>query len=210
MVVLSIALFTRVHGRMILRTSAVGRAFLCKGASEQAPPTTLLAQRLVDRRYRGRRILHLYDQLGVAFVLEPDHHRLLGVMHVPEHALTLLVEGARHDDPRHVRSTDPGASPPPLRFLRIGLGTHYVRERDLQATPESPQLVHVRGMDNQGVFGKLHFGHGRRLLSCILSLACPYHPTRRSLALASDDGFSTECVESEFCEVRLARGARRT
>jgi hypothetical protein len=81
-------------------------------------------------------------------------------MHVPEHALTLLVEGASCDDPRHVRSTDSGASPPPLRFLRIRMGTHYVRERDLQATPESPQLVHASYMDNQGVFGKLHFGHG--------------------------------------------------
>src|SRR5215210_7422688 len=143
----------------VLRSSDVGRAFLCKDPSEQAPLTTLLAQRLLDSCYRGRRVLHLYDQSGVAFVLEPDHHRLLGVMHVPEHALTLLVEGARCDDPRHVRSTDPGASPPPLRFLRIRLGTHYVREWDLQATLESPQLVHASHMDNQGVFGKLHFGH---------------------------------------------------
>jgi hypothetical protein len=39
------------------------------------------------------------------------------------------------------------------------LGTHYVRERDLQAASESPQLVHASYMDDQGVFGKLNFGH---------------------------------------------------
>src|SRR5215217_1062179 len=38
--------------------------------------------------------------------------------------------------------------------------THYVRERDLQAAPASPQLVHASYVDDQGVFGKLHFGHG--------------------------------------------------
>jgi hypothetical protein len=124
------------------------------------PPTLLLARRLLDSRYRSRRVLHLYDQSSVAFVLEPDHHRLLGVMHVPEHSLSLLVEGARCDDPRHVRSTEPGASPPPSRFLRIGLGIHYVRERDLQASPVSLQLIHASDMDNQGVFGKLHFCRG--------------------------------------------------
>src|SRR5215210_1509524 len=85
------------------------------------------------------------------------------------------------------------------------MGTHYVRERDLQTTPESPQLVHASYMDDQGVLGKLHFGHCGVTPSGLLSLPRTYHPTRRSLALASAEGYSPKCLEGEFCELRQFR-----
>jgi hypothetical protein len=36
-----------------------------------------------------------------------------------------------------------------------------------------------------------------------LSLPRTYHPTPLSLALASAEGYSPECVEGEFSELRL-------
>src|SRR5215208_3996920 len=46
------------------------------------------------------------------------------------------------------------------RLLRIRFGAFYVRERYLQAAPECEEAVHAFYMDDQGVLGKLHFGHG--------------------------------------------------
>src|ERR671913_1220251 len=88
---------------------------------------------LVDPRYGGFGIFHLYNQPSVAFVLKPDHHRLLRVVHVPEYQLALLVVSPRRDRPRHPYSPFHDAVPPHARLLRIRFGAFYVRERDLQA-----------------------------------------------------------------------------
>jgi hypothetical protein len=42
-------------------------------------------------------------QAGTSLVDQVDHHRLGGIVHIPEHPVTLVVEGASHDHPRTVR-----------------------------------------------------------------------------------------------------------
>jgi hypothetical protein len=56
------------------------------------------------------------------------------------------------------------------RLLRIRFGAFYVRERDLQAAPECEEAVHAFYMDDQGVLGKLHLGHGG-----VTPFPCAYH-----------------------------------
>src|SRR5215217_1062180 len=168
-----------------------------------SPAITLLAQRLFDSRYRSWRVLHLYDQSSIPFVLEPNHHRLLGVVHVPEHTLTLLVEGARCDDPRHVRSTGPDASPPPLRLLRIRLG-NPLRERagspggSCEPTA-GPCLVRGRsGCLRQAPlrpWSVTPFAHPFTPLHLLSHLA--------SLALVSAEGYTPKSLEGVFSEVGL-------
>src|SRR5919106_3991217 len=82
---------------------------------------------LVDPRCGGFGIFNLYYQPSVAFVLKPDHHRLLRVVHVPEHQLALLVESAHRDRPWHPYSPFHDAVPPPACLLRIRFGDFYVR-----------------------------------------------------------------------------------
>src|SRR5215208_6319207 len=115
---------------------------------------------LVDPPYGGFGIFHLYNQPSVPFVLKVDHHRLLRIVHVPKEQLALLVVSACRDRPRHPYPPFHDAVPPPARLLRIGFGAFYVRERYLQAAPECEEAVHAFYMDDQGVLGKLHFGHG--------------------------------------------------
>src|SRR5687767_379650 len=82
--------------------------------------TLLLAQGFQDSPHRGRGIVHPYDQPGVAFVAQAYHHRLLWIMHVPEHSLTLLVEGASTDHPRYLSGREPETLPP-LWVPKIGI-----------------------------------------------------------------------------------------
>jgi hypothetical protein len=47
-----------------------------------------------------------------------DHHRLGGIVHIPEHPVALGMEGASHDHPGHVclgRAILSSRAPPPGR-----------------------------------------------------------------------------------------------
>jgi hypothetical protein len=67
---------------------------------DNLPPQLSFADRSLDGRARGGRVVNLYNEPLVALVPKPDKDRFLRMGHVPEHPLAVLVEGARRDDPR--------------------------------------------------------------------------------------------------------------
>ena len=79
-------------------------------------------------------------------------------MHVPEDPVTLVVEGAGHDDSGHLRAR---AAPtlPAAHHLRVGLGVGHVGQGNLQAALEGPQLVHALELNGQLLTGDLDPRH---------------------------------------------------
>src|SRR5829696_3336742 len=118
------------------------------------------AEHSSDGRSRGGWVVHLDHQLSVALVPKPDHNSPLWIMHVPEHALAILIERARRDYPRNVDARSPDALVPLSCDFRIGLRAHHVSQRDLQAALERPQLVHALDVDDQCAPGEFDVGHG--------------------------------------------------
>src|SRR3712207_849569 len=61
---------------------------------DNLPPQLSFSDRSLDGRGRGGWVVNLYNEPLVALVPEPDDERLLRVVHIPEHHLAVLVEGA--------------------------------------------------------------------------------------------------------------------
>src|ERR671916_757295 len=122
----------------------------------------------LDGCSRSGWVVHLDHQPGVPLVPKLDHNSLFWIMYIPEHALTLLIKGTRRDHPRHVGSRSPDTLSPLLRDFRIDLCAHHVGQGNLQAALEGPQTIHAADVDDQGVLGKLYFGHSVAPL-CVLA-----------------------------------------
>ena len=67
-------------------------------------------------------------------------------MRIPEHPIALVVERPGHDGAGYVGARAAPALPV-ARRLRIGLGTGHVRQRNLEAALETPELVHALHLD---------------------------------------------------------------
>src|SRR5215212_7371751 len=79
----------------------------------------------------GGRVVHLNDQSGVQVVLKVNHNGVFWIVDVPEHALTLLIEGARRDYPRHVGARCPYAHTPTLRNFWTDVCAYHVGQGNL-------------------------------------------------------------------------------
>jgi len=101
---------------------------------------------------RRERVIHFHDQFAVPLVMEINDDGLLRVMHVPEDALAVLIEGSRRNDSGHIGSGHPDAVIPAACDLRVCPDTRNVDERDFKAAPESPKLVSTPNVQCQLAF----------------------------------------------------------
>src|SRR3712207_3034394 len=69
-----------------------GGVLLCMVLSPRFRRVVLFCERLLDSRGCGVWVVNLDNQPGVPLVPKPDHHRLLRIVHIPEHTLALLVK----------------------------------------------------------------------------------------------------------------------
>src|ERR1035437_4290385 len=113
-----------------------------RGRRDERPWSSPVAGGFVDEFHGGGRITHLEDQCIVVLVLVEIHDDgVLGLVRVVEYEAPLGIEGAGSDDAGNVRPSDSHAMPPALRGVLVDPGTLDVRERNLQAAAECPQLV---------------------------------------------------------------------
>jgi hypothetical protein len=73
--------------------------------------------------------------------MQVNHDSFLWVVHVPEDAFAILIEGSRRDDSGHIGSGHPDAVIPAACDLRVGSDACNVDKRDFEAAVERPELV---------------------------------------------------------------------
>src|ERR1017187_7573720 len=113
-----------------------------RGRRDGRPWSSPVAGGFVDEFHGACRITHLEDQrIEVLVLVEIHDDRVLRLVRVVEDDAPLGVECAGGDHAGNIRTTDPDAVPPSLRGILVDPGTLDVRERNLEAAAERPQLV---------------------------------------------------------------------
>jgi hypothetical protein len=115
---------------------------------------------LLDRRSR---IGDFHDQLLVALMLERHDESLRRIADIPEYELAVEIKGARCKEARQFGAHHLEAVPPATDLIGVQVDPLEVRQRDLQAAAERPQLVESLHLENDPVALDCDVNHQRIL-----------------------------------------------
>src|SRR5665213_1641338 len=131
-------------------------------AAAAAPKGQLFARRAnfgFEERDGLRRLGHLDDELIVELVVEYQHDRTLGVVHIPEDVVSVLMEGSGGEDAGKVCTEQPDSMPPATGGGGICAHGANVREGNLEPAPQRPELVDPLHLEHRLVAGYTDLDH---------------------------------------------------
>ena len=110
---------------------------------------TALGNSGCDPSYFSRWICDLDYELIVTLAIQLDNYCVVGVVYVIEDAATMLVKGAGSYETGDLRAWHPDPVPPAARGFPVDRRAGNVRERDLHAALQRPDLVHPLNFEDR-------------------------------------------------------------